>query len=213
MGSVFELQLVHRGIPSEALKRGILTMSIRKSDASPTSSVQAEPKGNETSVAALSAEQFPEVNEVLFYRHAPHMESLVFAPPDLAARESQIYRAFAAKTWGEFQYFMPEDDFRELIKAKCKITWDELFVIPQPDDPFEPETICPSYSVGNYPDWLQKTQDLWLPKEILEHWGRRESSMFNGPFWIIDPKKEQKIVLRLRKLRIHAQRRDDLYFY
>jgi hypothetical protein len=32
MGSVFELQLVHRDIPPKALKRGIHTMSKRKSD-------------------------------------------------------------------------------------------------------------------------------------------------------------------------------------
>ena len=32
MGSVFELQLVHRGISPKALKRGIHTMSKRKSD-------------------------------------------------------------------------------------------------------------------------------------------------------------------------------------
>ena len=40
-GSVFELQLVHRGIPSEALKRGIHTMSKRKSDTSSKASQKA----------------------------------------------------------------------------------------------------------------------------------------------------------------------------
>ena len=188
-------------------------MSIRKQNASPTPSVQAEPKGSETSVAVLDAGQFPEVDEVLFYRHAPHMESLVFAPPNQAERVSEIHKAFAAKTWGEFQSLMPEESFCQLINLRCENDWDELFVIPQSNDPFDLESICPAYFDGDYPDWLQKDQDLWLPEEILECCGKIESSVHNGPFWTINPKQEKKIVLRLRKLKIHAQRRDDLYFY
>ena len=80
--------------------------------------------------AVPSTGQFPEVEEVLLYRHAPHLESLVFAPPELAEHVSEIHKAFAAKTWGEFQSHMPEEDFRELIVSMYKHDWDELFAIP-----------------------------------------------------------------------------------
>ena len=188
-------------------------MSKRKQNASPTPALQAKPKGNETSVTVLDAGQYPEADEVLFYRHVPHMESLVFAPPDLAENVSEIHKAFAAKTWGEFQSLMPEEAFWQLMGSGCENDWGELFVIPQADDPFDLESICPAYFDGDYPHWLQKDQDLWLPKEILECWGKIESSVHNGTFWIINPKQEKKIVLRLRKLGILAQRRDDLHFY
>ncbi|SVD81367.1 uncharacterized protein METZ01_LOCUS434221, partial [marine metagenome] len=45
-GSAFELQLVRRGIPPEALKRGIHTMSKRKSDTSSKPSRKTEQAGS-----------------------------------------------------------------------------------------------------------------------------------------------------------------------
>jgi len=148
----------------------------------------------------------------LFYRHVPHMDSLVFAPPDVALRVSQIHDALSAKTWGEFQSRMPETDFSELLNSHYE-DWDELFVIPNFEDPFNPESICPAFLEGDYPDWLQTDQDIWVPEEILERWGTVETSMLNGNFWVIDPEQEQEIVGELGKLGILAERRDDLRFH
>ena len=187
-------------------------MSKRKQNASQTPALQAKPKGNENSVAVLDAGQCPEADEVLFYRHVPHMESLVFAPPDLAENVSEIHKAFAAKTWGEFQSRMPEGDILELMET-YETNSGERFIPPQPDDPFNPDAICGAFSDGDYPEWLQQDQDFYLPAEILERWGERKSTFLNGNFWIIDPEQEQEIVDRLRELGIPAIRRDDLRFH
>ena len=148
----------------------------------------------------------------LFYRHVPHMKSLVFAPPHKAARISRIRNAFAAKTWGEFQSRMPEGDILELMETYEQNS-GERFIPPQPDDPFNPDEICGAFSDGDYPEWLQQDQDFYLPAEILERWGENKSSVLNGDFWIIDPEQEQEIVDRLRELGILAIRRDDLRFH
>ena len=107
---------------------------------------------------------------------------------------------------------MPESDFSELLNSHYE-DWYELFVIPNAEDPFKIESICPAFLEGDCPDWLQTDQDIWVPKEILERWGTVESSMFNGPFWVIDPEQEQEIVGELGKLGILVERRDDLRFY
>ena len=148
----------------------------------------------------------------LFYRHVPHMESLVFAPPHKAERISRIHNAFAAKTWGEFQSRMPEGDILELMETYEKNS-GERFIPPQPDDPFNPDAICGAFSDGDYPEWLQQDQDFYLPAEILGRWGENKSSVLNGGFWIIDPEQEQEIVGELGKLGILAERRDDLRFH
>ena len=160
--------------------------------------------------AQIDVQQTPEVESTLFYRHAPHMESLVFAPPLVALRVSHIHNAFSAETWGEFQSEMPEQDFWELWGARCE---EEEEKLPDPDTPFNPEDICGAFCEGDYPEWLQKDQDRWLPKEILERWGKRESSGINGGFWIIDPAQEQEIVQRLTELGITARQRGDLRFH
>lgn len=149
----------------------------------------------------------------LFYRDVPHMYSLVFAPPYQAVRISQIHNAIRAETWGEFQSLMPKSDFLELVTIQHHNNCDGLFVIPEPDEVFQPRTICPAYLEGDYPDWLQARQDRWIPKEILDQWGSLEASVLNGPFWILDPQKEQQIVSELGERGIGAQRRDDLLFH
>jgi hypothetical protein len=164
-------------------------------------------------LSEVDTRQLPEVDRLLFYRDVPHMASLVFAPPELAENGSQIRRAFAAKTWGEFQALMPEDDLKSLLKSRYENAWGDLFVILEPDDPFDAEDICAAYFDGDYPYWLQKAQDIWLPNEIIEHWSEEKLSTLNGHFWVIDPQWEQEIVQCLREQGIGAQRRDDLYFF
>ena len=150
--------------------------------------------------------QIPDVESTLFYRHAPHMESLVFAPPHVAQHISEIHTAFSAETWGEFLRKIPQSEFWELWNSRCE---DEEEPLPDPELPFNPAAICE----GDYPAWLQQDQDRWLPSEILERWGKRESSVMNGSFWIIDPAQEQEIVQRLSELGITARQRRDLRFH
>ena len=83
MGSVFELQIVHRGIPPEALKRGIHTMSKRK----PNTSSKPSQKAEKTSSLTKSP-RFPEGSRYLaseeehreFARKYPGEYVISFAP-------------------------------------------------------------------------------------------------------------------------------------
>ena len=168
------------------------------------------PKRNDT--AQIDNQQTEKEENTLFYRHAPHMESLVFAPHHVAKHISQIHNAFGAQTWGEFQEKIPEEELDELLRLRHE-QFGELFVIPEQDVPFEHEALCPAFSDGDYPRWLQTEQARWIPKEILARWGEAQMSVLNGPFWIINPTQEQKIVRRLTELGIPTQRRDDLRFH
>ena len=84
MGSVFELQIVRRGIPPEALKRGIHTMSKRKSDTSSKASQKAEQASSPS-----KSPRFPEGSRYLaseeeqreFARKYPGEYVISFAPP------------------------------------------------------------------------------------------------------------------------------------
>ena len=51
----------------------------------------------------------------LVYRTAPHMDSLVFAPLEVALRIDQTHEALGASTWCEFTYLMPIDDLNEML--------------------------------------------------------------------------------------------------
>ena len=84
MGSVFELQLVHRGIGPKALKRGIHTMSKRKSDTSSKPSRKTEQTN-----APSKSPRFPEGSRYLaseeeqreFVRKYPGEYVISFTPP------------------------------------------------------------------------------------------------------------------------------------
>ena len=154
--------------------------------------------------------QIPDVESTLFYRHAPHMKSLVFAPPHVAQHISEIHTAFSAETWGEFLRKIPQSEFWDLWNSRCE---DEEEPLPDPELPFNPAAICGAFCEGDYPAWLQQDQDRWLPNEILERWGKKESSGINGSFWIIAPAQEQEIVHRLSEHEIPARQRGDLCFY
>ena len=51
----------------------------------------------------------------LVYRTTPHMDSLVFAPLEVALRIDQTHEALGASTWCEFTYLMPIDDLNEML--------------------------------------------------------------------------------------------------
>jgi hypothetical protein len=152
----------------------------------------------------------------LFYTTANTPESLVFAPPDKAEYISAIHHALQAATWGEFKARIPTEEYKRLLKEwESDLDDDDnlKLELPSDDDSFHPEYWVPGWSDGDYPDWLQKDQDLWLPKSILERFARFESSAINGPFWIIDPVFEKDIVEELRREGFSVTRRDDLTFY
>ena len=159
----------------------------------------------------------PENDPDLVYRIAPHMDSLVFTSPGMALEIDQIHEALSATTWCEFAYLMPSDELNEMIieRNSPEEEWlkDDLFMIPGPAAAVDLEQLCPQYYDGDYPEWLQKQQELWLPEDILEQWGRRDSSAINGTFWFIETQHEEKILEELGKRGLKVEKRDDLFFY
>lgn len=157
----------------------------------------------------------------LVFTQAPHLPSLVFAPPDVAEHVSAIHHALEAKTWGAFRTLMPPKEYQTLLirirdgefEYEDEDGNTELCRLPSNDDQFDYEFWFPEHSDGDYPDWLQTRQEEWLPEVILQRFGHCEMSVLNGPFWMIDPACEDEIVEALRREGLVATRRNDLNFY
>jgi hypothetical protein len=155
----------------------------------------------------------------LFYTNVPHMDSLVFAPPKVAEYVSAIHNALRSTTWGEFKTLMPLEEFERLVQRAHSEESDldedgfEPAKLPSDDDKFEPEFWFPEWCDGDYPEWLQTRQNIWLPDTILERFACINTSVINGDFWLIDPVFEKDIVEALRCEGFDVTRRDDLFFY
>ena len=153
----------------------------------------------------------------LVYRTAPHMDSLVFTTPNMALSIDQIHEALSARTWAEFEYLMPTEELDKMIMERNspEEEWleEDKFLIPPPSGAVDIEQLCPQVMDGDYPQWLQKLQEVWVPIGTLERWGRRESSMHNDMFWIIDPQFETEILRDLRRQKLKVEKREDLFFY
>ncbi len=116
----------------------------------------------------MNGKQGPSHMETLYYRNVPHMDSLVFAPPEEAEYISKIHRALSSDPWGEFRSKMPEHEFQELVHRLAQDDEsDEIFVVPGDNDPFDAGEWFPEWADGDYPDWLQQRQAEWLPDELL----------------------------------------------
>ena len=153
----------------------------------------------------------------LVYRSAPHMDSLVFCDLHTALCLDQLHTALRAKTWAEFEYLMPADELMYIIQ-ETQTAFDEChdeekFTLPAPSEEFVLETFCPHHLSGDYPQWLQKDQELWVPKDILERYGRIEDTSFNGEFWLIEEQNELEIIQELTGRGTEVEKREDLYFY
>lgn len=150
----------------------------------------------------------------LFYREAWN-SSLVFATPEEAMRVHKVHTAIkTAKTWADFRRLMPEGDYHELVNQVRK-DWDEeesAGPMPSDDEAFDSDRL-PGYNDGDYPDWLQARADKFLPRDVLERFGVRETTVLNGNFWRLDPKDESGIVAMLATRGIEAVKREDLRFF
>ena len=152
----------------------------------------------------------------LVYRTAPHIGSLVFAPLEVALRIDQTHEALGAATLCEFAYLMPIDDLNEMLleRNSPEENWleEELFTIPGPAAAVDLEQLCPHYFDGDYPQWLQKQQEYWVPKDILERWGRKDTTVLNSDFWILETQYEAEIINELKYRDLEVMKRDDLFF-
>jgi hypothetical protein len=161
--------------------------------------------------------------KALSYTERPDQTSLVFAPPKVAEYNSAIHHALEATTWGEFKALIAPKEYKELLKRLREGEYDldddeghdshKQRNLPEDNDPFDRDFWIPGSSDGDYPDWLQKDLDLWLPDSILKRFATYETSVLNGPFWNINPDFEKDIVEELRREGFNVTRRDDLTFY
>lgn len=109
-----------------------------------------------------------------------------------------------AKTWGEFIDLLPEGEWNSLR--------EDLDSKQKRKERFSMESI-PSFSDGDYPPWLQAEADRCIPAVVLEEFGLRNDSRFNGQFWQFPAEIEQPLLARLRQLGFGVELRDDWSFY
>jgi hypothetical protein len=157
----------------------------------------------------------------LVYRESEDGISLIFTSPERAVEIDRLRRALeTSETWGEFRRRIGPEAHAELF--------GEDFYDPDPDDdsedidenpleasadaPFNIEGV-PLYGDGDWPPWLAQEMDKHVPPEILERYSTYEESVFNGPFYTIDPKYRDAIVKELTEVGFTVQEREDLEFW
>ena len=160
----------------------------------------------------------PVVNRgpVLVYRVLSDT-AVVFATRADAEHVSAINRAlFEAETWGEFRRLLPGGEWDTIAEmlGDCPDDdddADEMCHWERDDEPFSVDNI-PGVGDGDYPPWLQADMDSVIPEDILERYGKRESSVLNGPFWEIPPSNLEPLVDELRAQGFVVEPADDLEF-
>lgn len=146
----------------------------------------------------------------LYYREV--RGSLVFAPAAVAERVAQIHHALAAPTWGELKSRLPAGELERLnLEEYLERDENDVLVVPNDSD-IDPIRYVPGFTDGDYPEWLQGRQDIYLPQEICSRFGVRESSVLNGAFWRFDPRHERKMVTGLSARGTVVFRRNELLF-
>jgi hypothetical protein len=132
----------------------------------------------------------------LLYRLVPHNDGLVFATEERARYIARIHDAIAkAKTWADFRRAMPRSAYSAIVRGFD--TQGEAR--PRASDEFSGEML-PGWSDGDYPAWLQQEMHHVIPKALLERYGRWESSVHNGNFWLIPPEAAETLCAALRGL-------------
>jgi len=157
----------------------------------------------------------------LVYKESPDGESIIITSRDRAIEIDRLRRAIeTSETWGEFRQRIGPEAHEELF--------GEDFDDPDPDDdsednntntpgaspdaPFDSYEV-PGYADGDYPPWLAQEMDKHLPPEILERYGNYHESVFNGPFYKIDPEHRNAIVKDLTEVGFTVEEREDLEFW
>jgi hypothetical protein len=136
--------------------------------------------------------------------------NLVFIPEFEAFRLSSIHRAIeTARTWEDFQGSVSPDDWCEVVRC-WREDWEEgeEYPVPQSTEKFDTQ-LLPGFCDGDWPDWPeQKMLEQWIPEDVQEQYGRRENSVINGYFLVLDVKRTTEIVAALEE---KGFRRDDAF--
>lgn len=118
----------------------------------------------------------------LLYRVAPHNGGVVFALHNNAKFVARIHEAIrSSNSWKEFRSTMPRKEYVKILKT---VFDDADEPRPKGSDSFDGECI-PGWSDGDYPEWLQKKMEEFLPLEVLNKYGRKVVTPVNGSYWHI----------------------------
>lgn len=159
-------------------------------------------------------------NKTIYWRVAPD-DNLVFTLPHIAGFISQIHQAIqTSQTWGEFQSRMPAEtsplgacsgkEFADLWTASRELPGDALLT---PQTKFSSAHL-PAYCDGDYPPWLQKNLEDYLPGPILRNLGGAyQASIANGGYWAIPQTSRSKLIAQLMRHGYRPVRRQDLTFW
>lgn len=117
-------------------------------------------------------------------------DSLIFVERSLAEELATLHRGFA--TW---------DQARTALSPR---RWDEIVDLfecadesePADEDAYDLDRV-PGFVDGDWPEWPAQVMLEWMPKHVVEKFGRVDDSVVNGQFLSIDPKHEADIVAAL----------------
>lgn len=119
---------------------------------------------------------------------------------------------WSARTWGQLRRMCPPARLDELVALAAQAAeWSGEELRTSEWSHFEPD--LPGVSSGDWPEWPAQDMIFWLPREIQDRFGRREVTMFNGPFLTLDPERVDELMAALRELGYEVERDDDLVLW
>ena len=157
----------------------------------------------------------------LVFRRAPHMDALVFTSLDRALEIDRLHRAISqSATWGEFRKRIGREEYERLFEDQFEIPepdtdpedLDHYNLEPKDDGPFSSDAV-PGFCDGDYPPWLAQEIDAHVPRDILERFAKRDSSVLNGSFYRIESKHQEAIIKALTDAGFLVEERKDLEFW
>ena len=81
--------------------------------------------------------------------------------------------------------------------------------MPIDSDPFEADWL-PGYTDGDWPEWPAQQALHCVPGDIQQQFGKTNSSVLNGPFLELDPRRASEIIEAMEKLGYLCERNDAL---
>ena len=107
----------------------------------------------------------------LVYQVEQDKDRVIFTDRETALYVAQLWKAESSKTWAEFRAMLPTgglDEFLEYFADEYDDDCNPVDNFPTGDEPFGPH-----FKEG-FPEWLADSMLSWLPKDLIEKYGRHE---------------------------------------
>ncbi len=130
-------------------------------------------------------------------------DNLVFIDAQLAQDLAALRHDFG--TWGQARAGLSASQWGRIAES----LEDGELSIPGDDEPFDLDYM-PGFADGDWPEWPEQMMLDWMPREVLDTYGRREDSVLNGEFAFIDPAREADVVAALQQLGWSATKDESL---